>query len=109
MGGVLKLAGAMWKQMSEAEKQPWDEKFKEHTAAYAAYESSDAYVEPEKKQKRNNGECYAPVQNHKTVRAHHPLPPESLLRQCTGLLSIRCSKAEHMKLSISLHKRFGTA
>ena len=45
-GGALKLAGAMWKQMSEAGKQPWDEKFKEHTAAYAAYESSDAYVEP---------------------------------------------------------------
>ena len=52
MGGVLKLVGAMWKHMSEAEKQPWDEKFKEHTAAYAAYE------------KRTNGECYAPVQTH---------------------------------------------
>lgn len=60
-GGVLKVAGDMWKQMSEAEKQPWEEKFKEHTAAYAAYKSSDAYVEPEKKQKRKHGECYAQV------------------------------------------------
>jgi len=59
-GGVLKLAGDMWKQMSEGEKQPWEEKFKEHTAAYAAYKSSDAYVEPEKK-KRKHRECYAPV------------------------------------------------
>ena len=73
MGGVLKLAGAMWKQMSEAEKQPWDEKFKEHTAAYAAYESSDAYVEPEKKQKRTNGECYVPVQKHNSGQGTPPV------------------------------------
>ena len=72
-GGVLKLAGAMWKQMSEAEKQPWDEKFKEHSAAYAAYESSDAYVEPEKKQKRTNGECYAPVQKNHNCQGTPPV------------------------------------
>ena len=50
-GGVLKLACYMWEQMSEAEKQQTIEKFEEHAAAYAAYESSDAYVEPEKTQK----------------------------------------------------------
>ena len=65
MGGVLNLAGYMRKHMSEAEKQPLDEVFKEHTAAYAAYKSSDAYVEPEKKQKCKHGGCYAPAQKHK--------------------------------------------
>ena len=73
-GGVLKLAGYMWKQMSEAEKQQTIEKFEEHTAAYPAYESSDAYVEPEKKQKpkrrvscsdaeAQNGQGTPPVRN----------------------------------------------
>ena len=73
MGGVLKLAVAMWKQMSEAEKQQTIEKFEEHTAAYAAHESSDTYVEPEKKQKRTNGECYAPVQKHHNGQGTPPV------------------------------------
>ena len=73
MGGVLNLAGYMRKHMSEAEKQLLDEVFKEHTAAYAAYESSDAYVEPDKKQKCTNGECYAPVQKHKNRQGTPPV------------------------------------
>ena len=46
-------------------KKPWDEVFKEHAAAYAAYKSSDAYVEPEKKHTRKINEYFAPVQKHK--------------------------------------------
>ena len=65
MGGALNLAGYTRKHMSEAEKQPLDEVFKEHTAAYAAYESSDAYVEPENKQKCKHCGYYAQVQKHK--------------------------------------------
>jgi len=43
-GGVAKVASEMWKQMSESEQAPWQKKFQEHAAAFAAYKSSDAYV-----------------------------------------------------------------
>ena len=51
LGGVLKLAGYMWKQMSEAEKKPWQE----------AHRCLRGIRELEKKQKRKNGQGTPPV------------------------------------------------
>jgi len=53
--GVAKTASTVWKLMSEADKAPWESKFKEALAAYNAYKNSDSYVKPEKKAKRGDG------------------------------------------------------
>ena len=108
MGGALNLAGYTRKHMSEAEKQPLDEVFKEHTAAYAAYESSDAYVEPEKKQKRKQRVLCSGAEAQK--RSGHT--NRCLLRSYCGNARNGLAFAAAMRstlLSISLQKRFGTA
>ena len=89
-------------------KKPWDETFKERTDAYAAYESSDAYVEPEKKQKRNKRVLCSGAEAQK--RSGHT--KRCLLRSDCGNARNGLAFAAAMRstlLAISLQKRFGTA
>eukprot|EP00932_Pfiesteria_piscicida_P009301 SRR837773.20009.p2 GENE.SRR837773.20009~~SRR837773.20009.p2 ORF type:complete len:317 (-),score=181.91 SRR837773.20009:107-967(-) len=53
---VTKKASEVWKTMSDADKAPWEKKFKDAQAAYEAYKNSDGFVAPEKKQKRGKGD-----------------------------------------------------
>ena len=96
-GGVLKLAGYMWKQMSEAEKNLGMESSM-NTPLLTRHTRSRMHMWS---QRRSRSAPTASVmlrcRSTTTVRAHHPLPPESLLRQCAEWLSIRCGKNEYMK------------
>merc|ERR1719456_1907812 len=41
--------------MSDAEKAPWEQKFKEHSAAFAEFKKSGAYEPPVKKSSKKSG------------------------------------------------------
>lgn len=49
---VSKVASQAWKELSDADKAPYEVKFKEAQAAYGAYKKSDGFVAPVKKEKK---------------------------------------------------------
>lgn len=55
--GVTKRAGAAWKALSDAEKAPYEEKYKGKKAEFDAFKSTDAYVAPERKAKKGAREA----------------------------------------------------
>lgn len=50
---VSKVASQAWKELSDAEKAPYEVKFKEAQASYGAYKKSDGFVAPVKKEKKS--------------------------------------------------------
>jgi len=53
VAAVSKAASQAWKELSDADKVPYEAKFKEAQAAYEAYKKSDGFVAPVKKEKNN--------------------------------------------------------
>jgi len=53
VAAVSKAASQAWKELSDADKVPYEAKFKEAQAAYEAYKKSDGFVAPVKKEKKN--------------------------------------------------------
>ena len=98
-GGVLNLAGYMWKQMSEAEKNLGMESSM-NTPLLTRHTRSRMHMWSQRRSRNaNTAGVMLRCRSTKTVRTHQPLPPEKLLRQCTEWLSIRCSNAEHIALN----------
>ena len=48
-GAAAKKGSEVWKGMGDADKAPWEQKYKEAQAAYQAYKCSDGFVASEKK------------------------------------------------------------
>ena len=51
--GFMKMAGELWRQMSEEEKAPWQRMYEENWQAFAEFKKSDSYTPPVPVRKRS--------------------------------------------------------